>query len=162
MGSPAVPEPVTAEERYLEQYFPGLQGSSYEITSPPDRMYNCVAWAVGATDTSWNPLDDNHYWPPGLPRRNTIEVVLAALSTAGYAPCGDDTLEDSIEKIAIYGVNAEFRHVARQLPTGRWTSKLGLSFDIEHELEALTSSANVGGGVQYGEVAAYMSRPRAG
>ena len=87
---------------------------------------------------------------------------MAALSTAGYVLCDDGVLEEGVEKVALYGVGNVFMHVARQLSNGRWTSKLGVSYDIEHELEALTSSANVGGGVQYGEVVAFMCRGRAG
>ena len=112
------------------------------------------------TDANWNALDEHHYWPAGLPRRDAVDVVMAALATTGYEPCTDGALEDSIEKIALYGVEDVFMHVARQLPNGRWTSKLGASYDIEHELEVLTSSANAGGGVQYGEVVAFMARPR--
>ena len=153
---------MTPGEQHLEHYFPGLRASSYEITSLPDRMYNCVAWAVGATDANWNALSDKDYWPAGLPRHDGIDVVMAALATAGYEPCADGALEDDIEKIALYGVGDVFMHVARQLPNGRWTRKLGASYDIEHDLEALTSSANAGGGVQYGEVVAFMARPRRG
>lgn len=153
---------MTPWERHLEHYFPGLRGSHYAITSPPDPEYNCIAWAVGISHESWNALDPDEYWPANLPRHNTIDVVMAALSTAGYASCVDGTLEEGIEKVALYGVNSVFTHVARQLSNGRWTSKLGASYDIEHELEALTSSANVGGGVQYGEVVAFMCRAREG
>ena len=151
---------VSPSERRLERYFPGLRNSPYAITSPPDHGYNCVAWAVGISDESWNALDPRDYWPAGLPRRDTISVVTAALATAGFASCPDGALEEGIEKVALYGIGDTFAHAARQLPNGRWTSKLGVSYDIEHELDALTSSANAGGGVQYGEVAAFMARPR--
>lgn len=91
-----------------------------------------------------------------------MAAVMAALATTGYEPCDDGNVEEGIEKIAIYGNGEQFEHVARQLDTGRWTSKLGESYDIEHELEALTSAANLGGQVQYGEVVAYMRRGRLG
>jgi hypothetical protein len=35
-------------------------------------------------------------------------------------------------------------HAARQLPSGRWTSKLVLREDIEHDLHALSGEAYVG------------------
>ena len=67
-----------------------------------------------------------------------------------------------MEKTAIYGMGNQFLHMAKQLPSGSWSSKLGRAWDIEHELEALTSAANLGGQVQYGEVVAYMRRGRRG
>ena len=46
------------------------------------------------------------------------------------------------------------QHVARQLESGLWTSKLGLSVDISHSLHDLE-------GDTYGEVAALLCRARA-
>jgi hypothetical protein len=43
------------------------------------------------------------------------------------------------------------KHAARQLPNGRWTSKLGVSEDIEHALHDLT-------GLIYGSVALVFKR----
>ena len=43
-------------------------------------------------------------------------------------------------------------HMARQLASGQWTSKLGKSVDIEHELHALA-------GERYGEVVRVLARP---
>lgn len=40
---------------WIEQLFPGLQGTSFEITSPRDRRYNCVAWAANDTRRWWWP-----------------------------------------------------------------------------------------------------------
>ena len=52
----------------------------------------------------------------------------------GYAPIGEDgPLQDGYEKIAIYALDGEPTHAARQLDTGRWTSKLGKHEDIEHD-----------------------------
>ncbi|MCG8587287.1 MAG: hypothetical protein MI757_21490 [Pirellulales bacterium] len=46
-----------------------------------------------------------------------------------------------------------YTHAARQLPDGRWTSKLGKAEDIEHD-----SANDVAGGL-YGEVVEFMKRP---
>jgi hypothetical protein len=43
-------------------------------------------------------------------------------------------------------------HAARQLRSGAWTSKLGISEDVEHELRALE-------GEIYGVVALILTRP---
>jgi len=42
-------------------------------------------------------------------------------------------------------------HVARQLPSGRWSSKLGALQDIEHDLHDLE-------GTEYGSVVLVMKR----
>ena len=69
------------------------------------------------------------------------------------SPCENSHIESGFEKVAVY-VDAEGRptHVARQLPNGLWTSKLGKSQDIEHELEGVTGSV-------YGSVAQFLKRP---
>lgn len=71
----------------------------------------------------------------------------------GYEVCDNTELEVGFEKIAIYGdSDGEATHAARQLPNGKWTSKLGRWEDIEHELEGLT-------GEMYGEVKQILKRP---
>ncbi len=59
-----------------------------------------------------------------------------------------------MEKLALFVHRDKVVHVARQLPSGLWTSKLGQSFDIEHPLAALE-------GDLYGSVALVFGRPRA-
>jgi len=62
-------------------------------------------------------------------------------------------LEPGVEKVALYGVSIFYTHVARQLPTGTWTSKLGAAEDIKHE-----TPEDVAGGA-YGQVVQFMKRP---
>jgi hypothetical protein len=53
----------------------------------------------------------------------------------GFEECETGALEDDYEKIAIYGdaVEDEWEHAARQLPSGEWTSKMGIiDDDIVH------------------------------
>ena len=53
----------------FEDLFPGLRGTPYRITSPRDRTYNCIAWAVGDTRDYWWPGDPQRtYWPVDIPR----------------------------------------------------------------------------------------------
>lgn len=33
-----------------ERLFPDLARTGYRLTSPPDPVYNCIAWAAGFTD----------------------------------------------------------------------------------------------------------------
>ncbi len=44
-------------------------------------------------------------------------------------------MEGGVTKVAIYGdIDADsWTHAARQLPNGKWTSKLGDFEDIEHD-----------------------------
>jgi len=57
----------------------------------------------------------------------------------------------AFEKVAIYALDGEPTHAARQLSDGTWTSKLGKDIDITHTLRALEGST-------YGQVAAYLKR----
>ena len=95
------------------------------------------------------------YWPDGLPHFDfSVTNFERAFQTLGYVTCPDGSREDGLEKIAFYGSAAEVTHTARQLPVDGWTSKLGPEIDIKHPApESLE-------GVTYGNVVAYMSRPR--
>lgn len=74
--------------------------------------------------------------------------------TLGYVTCPDSVLEKGWEKVALFAkANDEPAHAARQLESGRWTSKLGGSKDIAHELEAVC-------GPYYGNPVLFMKRPR--
>lgn len=84
----------------------------------------------------------------------TIEAFIAAYSLFGYTPCETADWEPEYEKLALYvDLQGTPTHAARQLPSGKWTSKLGQLEDIEHgTLEGLT------GGL-YGEVGQILKRP---
>ena len=98
------------------------------------------------------------YWPPGVPRRETVEAFTKAYGTLGFAPCEDGTLEPGKEKVAIFAVALGTRrvptHAALQLENGEWTSKLGPFEDIIHKLVGDVS------GPAYGTVECFLSRPR--
>ena len=49
--------------------------------------------------------------------------------------CHDLSVEPGHDKIAVYADRQHglFSHMARQLPTGKWTSKIGRHCDIEHD-----------------------------
>jgi hypothetical protein len=93
-------------------------------------------------------------WPIGVVRAETIEAFQDAFASLGYAVCDDDKHEPGFEKVALFALDGLPKHASRQLPSGRWASKLGLSEDIEHSLHDL--SGNV-----YGAVAIVMKRPTA-
>ncbi len=138
----------------LEAVFPGLARGGYRVTSPRDGDYNCIAWAAGESHAWWWPGRDvrKEYWPPGAPRERTREAFVAAFASLGYTICDGEDPEAGYEKIALFA-DAVGRptHAARQLPGGRWTSKLGTAEDIEHGLHDLE-------GAIYGAVAVVMKR----
>lgn len=125
---------------HLLAAFPGLAVSPFRVTSPADTLYNCIAWAAGQPAQWWWPtsLPGKAVWPPGVPRVRTLDAFRAAFATIGYIDAADESLEAGHEKVAIFADAAGLpTHAARQLPTGRWTSKLGTAEDIEHDLRAL-------------------------
>lgn len=135
--------------------FPYLQEADREITSPASQEYNCIAWAAGDTENWWWPDDmGTGYWPSSAPRVETRLAFVLAYGTLGYVPCEDGSVEAGFEKIVLYEDDKGIpTHAARQLPDGRWASKLGPFEDIEHRnVECLR-------GPVYGNVAQYLKRP---
>ena len=145
----------------LDLMLPGLRSTPYSVTSDATPAYNCVSWAVGETHRWWEPSDStSKYWPAGVPRDDSVEALQDALATVGFTPCDDGQLEPDFVKLAIFADDEGYTHVARQLPSGRWTSKLGRDRDIEHELHALTSHRSLSPSYRYGEIVGFMQRPR--
>jgi hypothetical protein len=137
-----------------ENLFPDLVRTGYRVTSSPDPLYNCIAWAAGRTTEWWWPSPDPFdYWPPGIVRERTLAAFIQAFATLGYSPCPDGSLEPGWEKVVIYATDEGPSHAARQLPDGSWTSKLGPDDDIEHAVEGLCGPA-------YGTVVQFLRRPR--
>jgi hypothetical protein len=136
-----------------ENLFPDLGRTGYRVTSPPDPQYNCIAYTAGITDAWWWPDPDGFdYWPPRVVRERTLPAFIEVFAMLGYGPCSDGTLEAGWEKVAIYATDEGPTHAARQLPIGRWSSKLGPDDDIEHSLEGLISDV-------YGTAVQFLRRP---
>jgi hypothetical protein len=133
--------------------FPRLTADNHRDTSPQDRRYNCIAWAAEDTEHWWQP---GIYW--NLPDWPANDYGIGALERAflslGYEDCGMDwNPESGYIKVALYASTGfVYTHAARQLPTGKWTSKLGKGVDIEHDTPDV-----VAGGL-YGEVMQIMKR----
>jgi hypothetical protein len=117
---------------HLENIFRNLRVGRYELKSPQTRIYNCIAWAAKETHRRWWPIGG--YWPLNVPREETVECFIMAFGTLEYEPCTNAKHEKGFEKVAIYiDSSGTPTHMARQLESGRWTSKLGSLEDIEHE-----------------------------
>jgi len=127
---------------------------SCTITSLDSTLYNCVAWAAGDSDRFWWPDSQGiGYWPQNAPREVTANAFISAFLTLGYEPCEGGRLEPGFEKIVIYELHGKPTHAARQLESGRWTSKLGKWVDIEHDtpeaVVAFPKCANYGRPIQF-------------
>jgi hypothetical protein len=131
--------------------FPRLTPTNHRITSSASPDYNCVAWSADDTEHWWQP---GAFWPvETLPDECGLAVLEQAFASLGYEPCGlDSGLESGFGKVALYASGLFYTHAARQLPNGRWTSKLGSAEDIEHE-----TPEDVAGGV-YGDLMRIMKR----
>jgi hypothetical protein len=69
-----------------------------------------------------------------LPEDEEISSFIKAFESIGYKLCDNDCLEEDKLKVALYSKPGTdiCTHAARQLRTGKWTSKLGASYDIQH------------------------------
>jgi len=145
----------------LLQHFPNLSAENYCVTSSETEAYNCHAWAAGENTRSWAALNwpAKYFWPEGLPRGETLDNYVLAFESLGYIACDSQELDQDFQKIAIYATEDRLpTHTARQLPSGRWTSKLGDWEDIRHD--TLTALETDGILPAYGKVAVVMQRRR--
>ena len=145
----------------ITRRLPGLEASSYEVTSDATDHYNCVAWAMDEDDRWWShEYDDDYYWPDQAPRSGSVDTYRAMFALFGFEECESGDIQRGFEKIAIFADEGRFTHVTRQLPSGRWTSKLGEDCDIEHDLDDLTRRRTPFSQYRYGEIVGFMRRPR--
>jgi hypothetical protein len=139
----------------LETVSPGLQKSVFQVTSPATREYNCIGWAASDTTHWWWPVvdpdNDTLFWPTGVAFEETLDAFVAAFATLGYGPYSGEEFEPGFERVALFARGGVPTHAARQLPNGRWTSKLGFREDIEHDLHAVS-------GEIYGTVVKLLKR----
>ena len=141
----------------LECYFPNLAIEVYCAESEKDEDYNCIAWAAGDTDKPWWPTPDprDGYWPIAWRTVHKDCFIEAFRVSQGYEVCATDfALEHGYEKVALYlDNNKEPTHMARQLSSGIWTSKLGKLWDIFHQTPRGVE------GDRYGNAMVVMRRP---
>lgn len=139
---------------------PHLTDEACEVMSSATRRYNCIAWASANVSRWWWPDRMNiGYWPPNVPREETVPVFMLAYEAQGYVLCFDESLQPGIEKIALFGHKMPDgkvipTHAAIQLESGKWSSKLGPFEDISHK------NVDDVRGPAYGERICCMSRPR--
>jgi hypothetical protein len=152
---------LAASRQDLDAILPTLARDGYRITSPSNDQYNCVAW-VGRSQSAW--------WEPALAigtwfrkvdeselDEGDMDEYIALFEFWGYKRCQEGSLETGVEKIAVFGSEQDFDHVAYQRPDGDWSSKLGPLNDIRHPcVESLVGK----GGMEYRPIVVFMSRAR--
>ena len=144
----------------IERYYPKLIAAGYEKTSDETILYNCIAWAVGDTSQWWEcgengPLEEpGIYWPPDALHSYDLDALISAYNTLGYEICEIQSPEPELgyQKVVLYKEGEQWRHAAKLLENGLWSSKLGDLEDVSHvRPEDAEGAFN-------GEVACYMRR----
>lgn len=120
----------------LAAMHPNLIADGGKKTSEKDPGYNCIAWAAKRDKKWWwQPGGGTGiFWPKGVLDDFTFECFVQLFENFGYVKCNGYGLEILYERVAIYAhADGEFSHVANQLPSGAWTSKLGPDEDVQHD-----------------------------
>ena len=84
------------------------------------------------------------------------QTFVSLFEAHGYEVTDNPGLENGVEKLVLYVRDNEFQHVARQLPNGRWKSKIGAQEDIEHDLDDLENDIPF----SYGKASIFMKRQK--
>ena len=139
--------------------FPNLERDNYEITSPQDPRYNCIAYAAGDDSRWWEPItfpSPGYYWPEGAQRGESPDALRSCFEAVGYEVCENGEPEEGYTKVALYAApNGSWTHAAGQLESGQWTSKLGKSVDIRHRIPGCVE------GPVYGDIVIFMRTEKA-
>jgi hypothetical protein len=140
---------------HLDKAFPKLKADGARKTSESTQQYNCIAWSA-ERDVHWwwepVPREPWERWPEGVPDDYSFDSFVILFEKLGYEKCDNHRLESDFEKVALYSDARGFTHVASQLASGAWTSKLGPLEDIEH------NSAEALEGASYGQVKQVLRR----
>ena len=124
--------PLSTERRL---WFPNLTGDNHVVTSSESLRYNCIAWSYDGSQTRamWPAIPDDYFWPDGVREEESVNSFASLFQRIGYVVCPSFEHEAGFQKIVIYAEDDDPLHVAHELPSGRWSSKLGDWEDIEHE-----------------------------
>ncbi len=114
-------------EESISEHFPNLTSNKFEYTSLKTDDYNCIAWALDKVD-EWMQIRDMGRLIYESQR------YIDLFRQHGFEECDWYDSNRDFRHIAVYidTKTGRFKHVARQLPDGSWTSKLGEWEDIMH------------------------------
>ena len=148
-------EEIQLAQQVIPQHFPRLRTRTLRDHQPAHhglqlhrlggRRQPKLVVAGGKVLARWRALRDD-----------SVAAFIAAFATRGYECCDSEGLEPGFDKVVLYVDEQQGRvtHAARQLSDGRWTSKLGPQWDINHLLEGVCGPAPA-----YGRVAQILRRP---
>ena len=94
----------------IAKLFPGLQyDSHFEVTSPEDSNYNCIAWAYQIKNRwMWPPagvptgvLDAVTYWPDDETQEADVREFIKAFEQKGYKVCDNADLGECEPEVAV-------------------------------------------------------------
>jgi hypothetical protein len=140
------------EKLYLTHpFFPNSFEFPFEITSPETAQYNCVAWALGDSEHWWE-ADEDFQWLDDIEYSQTLNALQSFFEKFNFQISSNLLFEIGFEKVVLYSDDGvQCSHVSRQLDENLWTSKLGVSYDVSHNINALENG-------MYGQVALIMKR----
>jgi hypothetical protein len=96
---------------------------------------------------------------PWIKKEETIDCFIRAFRVLGYRECSSSIPERLFEKVALYAIGSSPKHMARQLPDGSWSSKIGSGEDITHyTLDAVESFGPAPFYGEYGVPVLFMKR----
>lgn len=150
------------ERDYYISIFPDLAlDGSYDVTSPDDKTYNCIGFAIGfknvwvstGRDIPW------FWWPPTVPLNTNPDSLKQTFVYFGFEECGDDVCEDGYDKVVLYEKEGMWKHAARVIGDNLYHSKLGEGHDIHHRGGDVLNKASKPE-YSYGKPYAYMRRKK--
>src|SRR5579859_5012201 len=145
-------------KQIIEALLPNLKREGeYQETSEETDRYNCIAWALYDTGQWWWPTPRyGNFWLAQVPRDNKRETLIKIFEMHGFVKCDSSEQEQGYEIVALYEIHPDtgIEHVARQIQSGEWTSKLGEREDIKHKTPESVECAD------YGKVVQLMKRRR--
>jgi len=142
-----------ADDRWMARNLPRMKPGTFRYTSDDTFKYNCLAFAAGETHRWWEPNGED-YWPSQR-LDYSLAACVEAFAAHGFESCDNGDVELGFEKIVLFAKENQYKHAARLVGPGRWTSKLGEYEDIEHSLDEMN-------GGEYGSVAVFMKRKSRG
>jgi hypothetical protein len=92
---------------------------------------------LGDTENWWE-ADEDYLWLNNLDFDNTLSTTELFFQHFGFETIDKPNFKNGLEKIALFSDDGIYcSHVAKQLSPNRWSSKLGISYDVSHTLKSM-------------------------
>lgn len=136
---------------------------NFEILSPFNSKYNCIAWAMGYDEIWVAPFHEyGCWWPTDAEWSMRPEALIEAFQAEGFEMTDNCLLEEGYEKVVLYRKldKTQWTHAARVVSNQVEYSKFGQMFDAHHSHGVLCNTPPYYTDCSYGEAFAYMKRPK--